>query len=69
MMPFEINDLSADGRFKDKFYVTDNPNLRYYYGLPLQTDGGNNIGALCVLDTQAKRDNAREKGNAEDYRS
>jgi signal transduction histidine kinase len=53
-VPFEVNDLSADGRFKDKFYVTDKPNLRYYYGLPLQIDGGNNIGALCVLDTQAK---------------
>jgi signal transduction histidine kinase len=51
---FEINNLSVDGRFKDKFYVTDNPNLRYYYGLPLQTDSGKNIGALCVLDTQAK---------------
>lgn len=52
--PFEVNDLSADGRFKDKFYVTDTPNLRYYYGLPLQTMDGSNIGALCVLDSQKK---------------
>lgn len=51
---FEVNNLSVDDRFKDKFYVTDNPNLRYYFGLPLQTSGGLNIGALCVLDTEKK---------------
>nr|WP_294790906.1 GAF domain-containing sensor histidine kinase [uncultured Mucilaginibacter sp.] len=52
--PFEIADLSADDRFKDKFYVTDDPNLRYYYGLPLITSEGHNIGALCVLDKEFK---------------
>ena len=52
--PFEIADLSADDRFKDKFYVTDDPNLRYYYGLPLTTSEGLNIGALCVLDKEIK---------------
>jgi len=52
--PFEVSDLSGDGRFKNKFYVTDDPNLRYYYGLPLQTENGTNIGALCVLDTKQK---------------
>jgi signal transduction histidine kinase len=51
---YEINNLADDQRFKDKFYVTENPNLRYYYGLPLQTDDGCNIGALCVLDTEQK---------------
>jgi signal transduction histidine kinase len=52
--PFEVPDLTGDGRFKDKFYVTDSPKLKYYYGLPLQADNGNNIGALCVLDTEPK---------------
>ncbi len=51
---FEVNNLSNDRRFKNKFYVTDAPNLRYYYGLPLQTESGTNIGALCVLDTKPK---------------
>src|ERR1700744_1077014 len=50
---FEIEDLSADDRFKDKFYVTDDPNLKYYYGVPLKTENGRNLGALCVLDKQA----------------
>jgi K+-sensing histidine kinase KdpD len=49
----EIKDLSKDERFKHKFYVEDDPNLRYYYGVPLRTSSGHNLGALCVLDTKA----------------
>lgn len=49
----EIKDLSKDERFKNKFYVEDEPNLRYYYGVPLKTNSGHNLGALCVLDTKA----------------
>jgi len=51
--PFEIEDLSKDERFKDKFYVKDDPLLRYYYGVPLVSDGLN-IGALCVMDREVK---------------
>jgi signal transduction histidine kinase len=51
---FEVKDLSADDRFKDKFYVKDDPNLRYYFGVPLQTSDGLQLGALCVLDTIGK---------------
>lgn len=51
---FEIKDLSKDERFLDKFFVKDDPNLRYYFGVPLPTPEGNNLGALCVLDTEVK---------------
>mgnify|MGYP006166899673 CR=1 FL=1 len=52
---FEVLDLSADSRFQDKSYV-DNPlNLRYYFGVPLRTNSGQNIGALCVLDKNQKK--------------
>jgi signal transduction histidine kinase len=51
---FEVKSLSADERFKDKFYVVDNPNLEYYFGIPLATVDGYNLGALCVLDTTVK---------------
>ncbi|MFD2147127.1 GAF domain-containing sensor histidine kinase [Mucilaginibacter antarcticus] len=51
---FEIKDLALDDRFKEKFYVVDDPNLRYYYGVPLKTDGIN-LGALCVLDNQERQ--------------
>ncbi|HEK21703.1 GAF domain-containing sensor histidine kinase [Mucilaginibacter sp.] len=53
-MPFEIKDLTADERFKDKFYVTGGPKAKYYLGVPLRTDDGHNIGALCVLDDSTK---------------
>lgn len=52
--PFEIKDLTKDNRFKDKFYVTDDPNLKYYWGVPLINEAGFNLGALCVLDTDTK---------------
>ena len=51
---FEVEDLSKDERFKDRFYVQDDPKLRYYFGVPLTTNDGVNIGALCVLDNTAK---------------
>lgn len=51
---FEVKDLTGDERFKDKFYVADEPNLRYYCGIPLKTNEGHSLGALCVLDKDLK---------------
>jgi hypothetical protein len=51
---FEVKSLSSDDRFKDKFYVAGDPNLEYYFGIPLATPDGFNLGALCVLDTATK---------------
>lgn len=50
----EIIDLHDDNRFNPKSSASKGPNLRYYYGIPLTTSGGVNIGALCVLDPQSK---------------
>jgi signal transduction histidine kinase len=51
---FEVPDLTADNRFKDKFYVVDEPKVRYYFGIPLTTDDGHKLGALCMLDKDLK---------------
>lgn len=51
---FEIQDLSRDERFKDQFYVKGDSGFRYYFGIPLQTPLGNNIGALCFLDKNSR---------------
>lgn len=51
---FEVKDLSKDDRFKDKWYVAGDPELRYYFGVPLQTADGYQLGALCVLDKMGK---------------
>ncbi|MCC8407636.1 GAF domain-containing sensor histidine kinase [Mucilaginibacter sp. UR6-1] len=52
---FEVSDLTADERFKDKSYVSGAPNLKYYFGVPLRTASGNNLGALCLMDAQTKQ--------------
>lgn len=51
---FEVKDLTSDDRFKDKFYVAEEPKLKYYFGIPLKTDDGHHLGALCVLDKDLK---------------
>jgi signal transduction histidine kinase len=51
---FEIPDLSADDRFKDKTYVSGPAQFRYYFGVPLVSPEGYNLGALCVIDTALK---------------
>lgn len=51
----EIKDLTQDERVNDKFYVTGDPHLKYYFGIPLKTQEGNNIGALCVLDKKEQQ--------------
>lgn len=52
--PLEIADLRDDIRFSKRDYVINEPNLRYYYGIPLKSEEGNSIGALCVLDENKK---------------
>ena len=47
----EVEDMEADERFRDKDYVQDDPNIKYYYGVPLKTPDGYRIGAMCVMDT------------------
>ncbi|MFC3415256.1 GAF domain-containing sensor histidine kinase [Algoriphagus hitonicola] len=49
---FEIKNLASDERFKDKFYVKSDPNLTYYFGVPLKISDHINLGALCVLDKE-----------------
>lgn len=58
---FEVKDLSKDERFKDRFYVTDAPHLKYYYGVPLKVDEDVTLGALCVLHDDYKNLSAEKK--------
>ncbi|MFY0684335.1 MAG: sensor histidine kinase [Balneola sp.] len=48
----EIPDLDKKDKFKDRPYVAEEPKLTYYFGIPLKTDDGINIGAICVMDQQ-----------------
>lgn len=51
---FEVPDLKKDPKFSDKFYVSEPLSLRYYFGVPLKSAKGFNIGALCVFGKEAK---------------
>ncbi|GAB3738934.1 GAF domain-containing sensor histidine kinase [Spirosoma lituiforme] len=51
---FEVKDMQNDERFAHQSYVTDDPRLRYYFGIPLKSSRGNSLGTLCVFDTRLK---------------
>ncbi len=48
----EVPDLQLDERFREKDYVTGDPQVRFYYGVPLQAGNGVHLGALCVMNKQ-----------------
>lgn len=51
---FEVKDLAADNRFRALPFVNGEPALRYYFGIPLQTPAGHNLGTISVLDKKEK---------------
>ncbi len=48
--PLVIPDATKDERFADNPLVTDDPNVRFYVGIPLSGPGGFNVGTLCIAD-------------------
>lgn len=46
----EIRDLREDERFATMPAVTGSPRLRFYAGVPVRGQSGQNVGALCILD-------------------
>lgn len=46
-----VSDAAEDPRFRDQGFVKDDPNLRFYCGIPLQVDDGRAVGTVCVFDT------------------
>lgn len=47
---FIVPDATLDARFADNPMVTGKQGIRFYAGVPLTTEAGNNIGMLCVKD-------------------
>lgn len=54
-----INDAQKDKQFKDNPYVTQDPNIRFYAGVPLRLDDVT-VGTVCVLDTQPREFSNKE---------
>ena len=50
-----IEDARKDQRFSENPVVKDDPNIRFYAGMPLQTSNGYNLGAICVIDDEPRQ--------------
>lgn len=51
---FIVQDATMDDRFSDNPFVTGNPQIRFYAGMPLVSGSGHNIGSLCVIDVKPR---------------
>lgn len=49
-----IPDLTRDARTNANPLVVGEPRIRFYAGAPLMTSEGHGLGALCVIDTEAR---------------
>ena len=56
-----VDDLLQDARFKNNRFVLDNPHLRFYAGVPLETPEGQVLGTLCILDNQPRHISETQK--------
>ena len=49
-----VPDLTKDERFSEHDLVTNEPNVRFYAGMPLVTPKGHSIGTFCTMDFEAR---------------
>ena len=52
--PLVVPDARQDSRFCTNPLVTGDPFVRFYAGIPLQSNQGHNLGTLCVIDRQPR---------------
>lgn len=58
--PFIVEDARLDERFFDNPYVTGDPNVIFYTGIPLVNKNNIALGSMCVIDKQPKKLNNQQ---------
>jgi diguanylate cyclase (GGDEF)-like protein len=53
--PLVVPDATLDARFSQNPFVTGEPHLRFYVGVPLTMSDGHNIGTLCIFDSEPRK--------------
>jgi PAS domain S-box-containing protein len=53
--PFIVEDARRDARFSSNPYVTGDPGIRFYAGVPLKSSMGPRLGTIAVLDRIPRR--------------
>ncbi len=57
----EVRDTQQDPRFVDNPLVVGPPHIRFYAGVPLVLSSGDALGTLCILDSQPRQLNDRQR--------
>ncbi|MDX1459327.1 MAG: GAF domain-containing protein, partial [Marinobacter sp.] len=63
---FVVENSLTDPRFADNPLVTEQPEIRFYAGAPLNSPDGYRIGTLCVIDDQPRRFSAEDRQSLRD---
>lgn len=58
--PFVVENATEDSRFCENVFVTGDPGIRAYAGVPLATRADLRIGAFCAIDVKPRRFTADE---------
>ena len=64
--PFIIPDALADERFQENPLVTGEPHIRFYAGVPLQTENTLLVGTLCIVDRRPRQFSAEQVRQLQD---
>ncbi|WP_426322473.1 PP2C family protein-serine/threonine phosphatase [Microbacterium sp. E-13] len=54
-----VEDAATDDVFAENPFVVGDPHLRFYAGHPLKAPGGEQVGTLCIVDTEPRKLDAR----------
>ena len=52
--PLLVYDAQLDSRFRENPFVTGDPKIRFYAGVPLALEPGINLGSLCIIDVKPR---------------